>query len=267
MRTKARRFDLRSGAQTSIVGLTVLWLLFISAACSNAASDRQSKLTAYERMSLGMLGASEEAALKRTLMAEKQAMISSCMAEEGFDYFPNNLDVLGVPDSGRPDLGSLAFAEQFGFGASIDPVDPETQMDDPGVAQNAAYRNTLGADAQARYDRLLEDCDLNSVPEVDGVPLAALDQRFGEATRKAQNSSRFADINSVWSACVTEFDVAEATYGALVASFLDRYETARLDPDTLASLQAEERRVAIQTFECTNAYLSSVADLVADSRS
>lgn len=259
-RSARNRFNL------SQVVPVVLLLVGVLASCSSDANVQQSELSAYERMSLGLIGSSEEAALKRALIVEKQTLIASCMAEQGFDYIPNKIDTLGVPEPDRPQLGTIAFAEQLGFGASIDPAASVREITDPTVDQNGAYRNSLEAGAQLRYDRQLEDCDLRSVPEVDGVSVAVLDQRINEAMQRAESSSRFVDINAEWAACASEFGVAEATYGALVTTFLDRYEAVRRDPESLDSLQTEERRIAVQTFDCTKGYLDSVAELVADLR-
>ncbi len=92
---------------------------------------------------------------------QAEELVASCMAEEGFEYHPD--EKAGMGGTTMPDeFGTVAFAEQYGYGESIPFEGYSTPMlwaEAPvsaAVTWNQAYRASLSPEAQVAYDVALD---------------------------------------------------------------------------------------------------------------
>lgn len=90
-----------------------------------------------------------------------EELVAGCMAEAGFEYRPN--DKAGMGSTTIPDeAGTVAFAEQYGYGYSIPFDGYETPLfwaeapESEAVAWNRQYRTGLSAEARIAYDVALD---------------------------------------------------------------------------------------------------------------
>lgn len=96
--------------------------------------------------------------------------VAACMAEEGFEYHVDEL--AGVGGVTRPrEFGTVAFAEQYGYGESI-PLEGATVPmlwnyvpTSEGRAWNAEYRDALSPEARAAYDIALDGAYAEASPD------------------------------------------------------------------------------------------------------
>lgn len=96
----------------------------------------------------------------RPRWTEYQEHLATCMAEAGFDYWPES----DVPDAffGRmipPEIGTLEYAKEFGYGVTTETEGPGSvpQMwapvvETPAMQQNRDYRGALSEQARQEYD-------------------------------------------------------------------------------------------------------------------
>lgn len=90
-----------------------------------------------------------------------EELVAGCMAEAGFEYHPD--DKAGMGSTTVPDeAGTVAFAEQYGYGYSIPFDGYETPMfwaeapESAAVTWNREYRAALSPEAQVAYDVALD---------------------------------------------------------------------------------------------------------------
>ena len=103
-------------------------------------------------------------------MTENDALVAECMADKGWEYWPKDFaqqEASGdEPEPDMPVYGTLKYAEEFGYGVSIDDgflaimeaaedEEEEWRANDP----NFAYRDSLSDSARAQYE-----LDLSGAP-------------------------------------------------------------------------------------------------------
>jgi len=93
-----------------------------------------------------------------------QELLAECMAEEGFEFFPDVHSVdevreyLDAPDPDFPEKGTLEFAERYGFGFYHDPVQEHAEaMIDPGLDPRTQaeldYQTSLSQSELGAYNK------------------------------------------------------------------------------------------------------------------
>lgn len=95
---------------------------------------------------------------------EVEELVAACMAEEGFDYTPqenNGGTVVSSDDFDGPEWDSLEFAEQYGYGATTDPYGMQAAQETAPpeetewVDANADYVASMSETEQAAYQDAL----------------------------------------------------------------------------------------------------------------
>lgn len=167
--------------------------------------------------------------------AQAEDLIAACMAEAGFEYYPvTNADWEGKTAAG---LGTLEFAEEFGYGYTLEfdgpgtgtfywPLPPEQS---PGEQANRAYVESLSAAAEQEYNtalvgvlaELVEDPDtfdweaadrgcmgraLDQVNEPDATPpeFSEVLDAVNDVGQLVEEDPRVADATREWSGCMAE---------------------------------------------------------------
>lgn len=101
-----------------------------------------------------------------------EEVVAACMAEQGFEYRIDEMAGVGV--TRRPDgHGTVAFAEQYGYGQSIPFVDGDLPMlwnEVPvgeGRAWNDAQREAMSPEARAAYDVAMDGVYAEAHPDYE----------------------------------------------------------------------------------------------------
>lgn len=186
-----------------------------------------------------------------------EELVAACMAAEGFEYRVDEL--VGVGSYRIPDeYGTVAFAEQYGYGESIPLEDgwvPRLWSTAPvseGRAWNEAYREGLSEQARAAYDIALDGRYTEAHPDFEpfaeydpaaaGCRGRAYDEVYaGGAVGPAEFAAVKAAVDAVWTRVEEDPRVVEA---------LGRWSTCMADagyPGLSHTMDAESL-VATQIF-------------------
>lgn len=122
------------------------------------ATTEESPLQEYLSAMRGGEEWSEEASAKQ--QTEVEDLVAVCMAKEGFDYKPNVPTIgaltgsLGQREEEIPELGSVEFAETYGYGTVDWPGADEGEAEVT-VDPNQAYVESLSESEQRAYNKTL----------------------------------------------------------------------------------------------------------------
>lgn len=146
-----------------------------------------------------------------------------CMAQEGFSYAPVQ-PVLPPPEAapgGSMHPGSVAYAEQYGYGISVWP--DHTAVGDggePAVDPNAAAFEAMTDSAKAAYLGALwgptgvEGCMPRAMAEADGPPTTEFDglrAEIDEMRAAVAQDPRVAALDGRWAVCMEDAGYAGYT--------------------------------------------------------
>lgn len=188
-----------------------------------------------------------------------EEVVAACMAEQGFEYRID--EMVGVGTTRRPDgYGTVAFAEQYGYGQSIPFAEGDLPMlwnEVPigeGRSWNIAYRDGLSPEARAAYDVAMDGVYSEASPDYDpmhegydpqqaGCRGRATDEVFpGGSVGPAELADVKAAVDDVWRRVEEDPRVVEA---------LSRWSTCMADAGHpgLANLWDAESLVGTVIFE------------------
>jgi hypothetical protein len=222
-----------------------------------------------------------------TAIEEVEASIATCMNAAGFEYIP--IDPVTFRDAmdsltAVPGLTDEEFVDQYGFGLTTLPptqafgAGPENQaiVDALSPADQVAYMRTLlGDDNDATFVIMLENEDFQPA---GGCTLAAIEEVFSEEQlnpnftnpfdQLVAQDPRMIDAFAAWSDCMSEAGYDYENEEDIEEELLERLDSVSggADPatlegaakDELAALQAEERAVALEAFDCFEEHVDEV---------
>ena len=221
-----------------------------------------------------------------------EALVASCMREAGFEYVP--VDVLAVREA-MDSLGEVQgisdedFATQWGFGIStgLPEAKPALVLGEnarilAGLSSSDAVAYTLtllGEDKETAFFATLEDED---VSETGGCTRAAIEQVLDPANLNpgyynpidalVETDPRLLAAYEDWASCMREEGFDFQNLDTTESEFQDRLDRLLGDRDiealsgsdsaALATLQGEEKAVAVRALECTEEHVADVEEAV-----
>lgn len=191
-------------------------------------SDEPLPLDAYMEQIYGDGSEEQQVASAR----EVEEIVASCMAEQGFEYIPADVDNQFVAgEELEHEWGTKEFAEEFGYGATTDPWGgeqaPEQEYVDPNQdyveamspEEQEAYWAALWGEpimsedpeAEVEYDWTTSGCQgraqhevYETVEGVDEDEFAALQKDMEELWTGLQDDPRLVEANSEWASCMAD---------------------------------------------------------------
>ncbi len=166
---------------------------------------------------------------------ERQDIIGACMAEQGFDWNPEDdpgtVHVVALSEDDGPAWGSRDFAERYGFGISVQPASSVFTAPDPGPSewvdpnadllaamspgereawQVALYGDPALRDDHGEWDWLEHGCwgyahwrqEHRSLGEDDRF--AALRDELNRIWDRVLTDPRVGVLDAEWAACMTD---------------------------------------------------------------
>jgi len=196
-------------------------------------------------------------------VAEQESAVQTCMAQQGFTYYPTAVGAL-IDLHSTVDPQSLSDAQRYGFGVvSL----PSFQKQGP---QNNDYYHSLSAADQARYDRADSTCADSATSKIHDQSGETLASKLYPKLEKAlSQSDEYRSAEKRWSACASTVGYDFPDRETLIASFSKRRaavvqqagkisgasvtaDSAALGSDAdLISLQQDEIKAAVATFPCS----------------
>jgi hypothetical protein len=228
------------------------------------------------------IGFGGDAAKERQARVENQ--IADCMKAQGFEYVPVDPFAAQQAITGKARISDEEFTKQFGYGIGT-LFGKGNQQSDP----NERIRSSLSAADRAAYDRALggdnpevtfaEAVDSGDFSELGGCTKQASDEVFGGANvltslverldgldERIVQDQRMVRANEKWAACMVEKGYRYEEPDAIDEDLTERFRsvvgagirpgTSTIPPGTsydraaLASLQAEEVKIANADLEC-----------------
>ena len=210
---------------------------------------------------------------------KRQNLIATCMAEQGFDYFPVGGDVVVISsrDIERPD--DRGWVEKYGYGivnspwqdaapttdpGSSEQVDPNSQhvesLTDP--EQQAYSRALLGepSDSEEEWDWRDHGCDGWALHELQAANPweQAENRRIVEATRAfyttVLDDPAFTELHADWANCMAEAGhggfTRQSDAEASIRELIDRQNPDAGETPDLATITAKEVALALVDLGC-----------------
>ena len=220
----------------------------------------------------------------KEVQARVENRIGECMKAQGFEYVPVDPFAAQQAITGKARISDEEFTKQFGYGIST-LFGKGNQQSDP----NERIRNGLSVADRAAYDRALggdnpgvtfaEAVDSGDFSELGGCTKEASDAAFGGAAvltslverldgldERIIQDQRMVRANEKWTACMLEKGYRYEEPDAIDEDITERFsaivgagvrpgtssipEGTSYDRAALASLQAEEVKIANADLEC-----------------
>ena len=220
----------------------------------------------------------------KEIQARVENRIGECMKAQGFEYVPLDPFAQQQAITGKARISDEEFTKQFGYGIST-LFGKGNQQSDP----NERIRNSLSAADRAAYDRALggdnpgvtfaEAVDSGDFSELGGCTKEASDAAFGGAAvlsslvekldgldERIVQDQRMVRANEKWAACMVDKGYRYEEPDAIDEDLTERFRSivgagvrpgtstipqgASYDRAALASLQAEEVKLANADLEC-----------------
>lgn len=198
--------------------------LLVLAACGDGAADDESLADFF-----GIEDDQEQMiADAESQQREMEEAIASCMADEGFEYIPRDVDDFAAADDPRQDLSAEEFQEEYGYGISTvdhDAMAPD-QDDDPNIAiqeemddaEREAYQRALhgemteidpDADPDEVEDQPMEPggCQGEAMQEVQGEQMEVMQElqpEFMDLEQRISSDPRLVEAQEAWQGCMRE---------------------------------------------------------------
>jgi hypothetical protein len=222
-----------------------------------------------------------------TAISEVESSIATCMDAAGFEYIP--IDPVTFRDAmdsltAVPGLTDEEFVEQYGFGLTTLPPtqafragpDNEAIFNSLADGDKVAYEQTLwGEDRGATFVIMLENEDFEPAGGCTGD---AIREVFSEEQlnpnfvnpfdQLVANDPRMIDAFDAWSDCMSEAGYDYENEEDIEDELIERLATVTqgADPatlegaalDDLTALQADERAVALEAFDCFEEHVDEV---------
>ena len=220
----------------------------------------------------------------KEIQARVENRIGDCMKAQGFEYVPVDPFAQQQAVTGKARISDEEFTKQFGYGIST-LFGKGNQQSDP----NERIRNSLSSADRAAYDRALggdnpevtfaEAVDSGDFSELGGCTKEASEAAFGGAAvltslvekldgldERIVQDQRMVKANEKWAACMLEKGYRYEEPDAIDEDMTERFQSivgagvrpgtstipqgASYDRAALASLQAEEVKIANADLEC-----------------
>lgn len=267
---------------TTRLGSLLLAITVITAACTSSSSPEPSarELSGGETLpGVQAFGLTDAEFAKNVETTEK--LISSCMAEAGFEYVPVDVTAfLAVEDWLRADpaMTRQEFKERWGYGISTRSDFPARDVglgpqnlriyDELAPADQVAYDRTLfGEDTDATFAITIDDEDFTST---GGCTKIAIDEVFPEQMKTGtfvnpkdilvESDPRVVASLQEWSDCMAEDDYEYVDQDEIIEEYEEQFDilTEGEDPEDLTGprlealqeLQVSEIAVALKDLEC-----------------
>ncbi|MDQ0373081.1 hypothetical protein [Cellulomonas humilata] len=155
---------------------------------------------------------------KAELHRQSEDVIAACMADEGFEYWPRELD-----EWDEWEQYTLEYAQQYGYGGTSTVPEPELSASD---RKNKEYLESLSAGARKEYERAMLDMSDPDVPTgcaedarvavyrdsnwQEDPAFADLHAAFEAWIFEMLEDARMTEAATEWSACMADagYDVA-----------------------------------------------------------
>ena len=217
----------RAGSYHARTGATVAAALTLAlAACGSNGQDAEG-----DRLS-DFLGAGDDVEAMQAQFEDEQRQveehIAQCMAEEGFEYIPQDPDLGQAVTHPRDEMEPDEFREEYGYGLTTvdmsEQMDPGEQPQDPNLeiqeemdeAERQAYQEALQgempepdpeADPEEPVEFEMGGCRGEAMEEVRGEQ-QALQEELGddlqELYERVESDPRIVEARQGWSACIRE---------------------------------------------------------------
>lgn len=208
----------------------------------------------------GGLGSSDATKVEVELVVATNDAVRACLSAKGFEYpTPKPESVVNAPT----DIGNVEWTRKCGFGISTLP--PPTG---PGTDPLVDYLASLSSNARSAFDAALGrqgsgGClDIGDANARQTLGIADLDKRFASMPSPLADAD-MQHAEAVWRTCVANAGVTAANLPDLIRTFATRTQAVAGSPELLKSLQQEEVRTAVRTFDCNasrNHVLASVIE-------
>jgi len=207
-------------------------------------------------------------------VAAEQDAIAACMAEQGFEYVPAELDrgSVTVPDPDVPQEGTRAYVERYGYGITDAPGRPGEYMT---TGRTNGYEE-MTPEGQAAYDAALHGTRVGVVQHADGSESSDTEGGCFEAARlgttdpaaiafeseamayltKMDEDGSFDAIDAAWSRCMAEHGYDHASPRAAYLAVSDASLDIALDENYVQDATAAdevrelEMRTAAADMQC-----------------
>lgn len=227
------------------------------AGCSSGSTGADSELGPISQR-VTALGEQFDADVMTAQTNAVDELVADCMKAQGFDYTPQRRDPSAQAASlGLPDMNTMEFAEQYGYG--ITTLDDVTGTTDQSTGQTSTpeYEEALvGRAYRAGEAQMPGGCAGEAMTEVFG-DVTSLDTTVAADIAglrdKADEDSRVVAALDDWSKCMDDHDYSYTTPEAARTSIISRAldsTGALVQGDTLRTLRTEEIDTAVADIGC-----------------
>ncbi len=185
--------------------------------------------------------------------AATEELVQSCMASEGFDYFPEPFEFVPTPSAEQ--LRDRDYVAERGYGLVTGLASDDLRPSEP--SNNERILESLPTSEQPIYVQLIGQCQEVAFLEINSVwlePKEAVQNAQSELWERVDTDPRILDIESRWVDCVaaegyeatSQDSFAEDIFRAISDAEMD----GSIDDEELSELASLDRELALVDFDC-----------------